>query len=547
MCYRLLIAAWLVFARAGILCAQSDGAVRSLPAEEDLVVGVELGGVAKAYPMSLVSSRKVIRDEVGNEEIVVLWDQTGNKANVFLAAMESERIPPRLRLEFNPQLEGAPFMDKETFTHWMGDGRAVEGPLRGNKLRLLSSGQVTWMAWKSAHRESEVYSAVDSKREDPTREPVAKLIAGERVDWDSLVKTFGRVIRVEPSLRQIVLQADSETQERVVPWTAQTEFYWHGGWGEGTNFVMGQRIYLMAYADTNKQWTAAHTVSDEMSLQGMSRPYVLKHFDKELSRVVLTDELGRKAPVEANVDQRSILVSSTSEPLVAGQACYYNSRIKGEERVVMELLDGPSFQSERALRFERQLEAVATNGLGGTILSMQTESNRLTLMIRRADAWIGRTLQVGDKGRLQLVGRADAPRRLTVMEVHPDYARLRVVVEVPANNLSQFQPGDEIRVLAKTPKILDPMVPVDLGRFTTRQERTDYFLSSTYCTCGMMGTACAGHWNTLAACKIHGCGLPDLVTGLIHEWIAGGKTDAQILELLRQRHGELVLKQHRLE
>ncbi|MEO8429837.1 MAG: hypothetical protein ABI651_22335, partial [Verrucomicrobiota bacterium] len=65
-----------------------------------------------------------------------------------------------------------------------------------------------------------------------------------------------------------------------------------------------------------------------------------------------------------------------------------------------------------------------------------------------------------------------------------------------------------------------------------------------YCPCGMMGDSCAGHWNTLAACKLHGCGMPNLITKLIGERIDAGQNDEAIFAELVQRNGKNILKLH---
>ena len=60
----------------------------------------------------------------------------------------------------------------------------------------------------------------------------------------------------------------------------------------------------------------------------------------------------------------------------------------------------------------------------------------------------------------------------------------------------------------------------------------------------MLGTSCAGHWNTLAACQLHGCGMPSVMTKVIGDWIDAGKSDDEIMAGLVQRDGEKILHQH---
>jgi hypothetical protein len=41
--------------------------------DEELVMGVDLGGEAKAYPISVLRSREVVNDELAGIPILVTW------------------------------------------------------------------------------------------------------------------------------------------------------------------------------------------------------------------------------------------------------------------------------------------------------------------------------------------------------------------------------------------------------------------------------------------------------------------------------------------
>jgi len=60
----------------------------------------------------------------------------------------------------------------------------------------------------------------------------------------------------------------------------------------------------------------------------------------------------------------------------------------------------------------------------------------------------------------------------------------------------------------------------------------------------MMGSSCAGHWNTLAACKLHGCGMPNLVTKQIGALIDRGASNSNILADLVKQNGTNMLRIH---
>ena len=129
-------------------------------------------------------------------------------------------------------------------------------------------------------------------------------------------------------------------------------------------------------------------------------------------------------------------------------------------------------------------------------------------------------------------------------DVHPDYSRVRIRLDFSDTALGNIQFGDELALFISLPDKISFETPPDLGRFAGRQERIDYLLSTIYCPCGMMGDSCAGHWNTLAACKLHGCGMPNLISKLAGDWIDLGRSDEAILAELVRRNGKNVLKIH---
>ena len=164
------------------------------------------------------------------------------------------------------------------------------------------------------------------------------------------------------------------------------------------------------------------------------------------------------------------------------------------------------------------------------------------MIVRRADAWYARSLKTNDA--IALMGQEGEKTSCLVADVRPDYSRVRLRLQFPESSALKVKAGDSVALFIKLPDAVNFETPPDLGRFTDRRERIDYLLSTIYCPCGMMGDSCAGHWNTLAACKLHGCGMPNLVSKLAGEWIDAGKSDEAILAALVQRYGKNVLKPH---
>jgi len=310
------------------------------------------------------------------------------------------------------------------------------------------------------------------------------------------------------------------------------------------DFSPGQRVYLIALTDDKKEWTTAHAIADEVSIQAMSRPFVLKQHDEHGHTLLFADDKERKAPANLITDEQTRFAILNHESLKPGRPYYFNSRQQGDALIATELLDAASFEADRCARLRDHRDQAAETGLLATVLETGEPNHRVALLVRRADAWFTRFLKINDRVVVRAADSQSAGNQFAVSDVRPDYARMRLQLEAGSSAMLQFKPGEEVRVLMKIPEAFDPEVPPDLGRFSERQDRIDYFLSTIYCSCGMMGTSCAGHWNTLAACKLHGCGMPNLMTKLIGELIDNGKGDSEILAALIQREGRIVLRPH---
>jgi thiol-disulfide isomerase/thioredoxin len=119
--------------------------------ENVLVYGLELPGGKRSYPLSEVKSRGVVNDTVGDVPIALL------APGEFEAVGFDRRLGAR-RLEFQPAVEpGAVMVDRETQSGWSGEGVAVRGPLRGERLTRLEGYVVEWHVWAAYNPETEIF------------------------------------------------------------------------------------------------------------------------------------------------------------------------------------------------------------------------------------------------------------------------------------------------------------------------------------------------------------------------------------------------------
>jgi hypothetical protein len=125
---------------------------RNKVADDRLVVGVEMNGEARAYPLRFIGYHHQVRDTVGGREILVSYCTVCRTGRVFSPVVDGRSETFRLvgMDHFN-----AMFEDKTTKTWWrQANGEGVAGSRKGSKLAELPSWQVTLKQWLALHPRS---------------------------------------------------------------------------------------------------------------------------------------------------------------------------------------------------------------------------------------------------------------------------------------------------------------------------------------------------------------------------------------------------------
>jgi hypothetical protein len=121
-----------------------------LPSNE-LVLGVDLDHVARAYPLpTVLAADGVLNDTVGGVDIVVLGGPGPYTAIAF-----DRRLGDRL-LRFSRR--NGCTVDEETGSVWDVTGVAVSGPLAGQRLAFVSSRVEEWYAWAAYNPTTDISS-----------------------------------------------------------------------------------------------------------------------------------------------------------------------------------------------------------------------------------------------------------------------------------------------------------------------------------------------------------------------------------------------------
>jgi hypothetical protein len=117
-----------------------------------LVVGIEIGGDARAYPVQFIGYHHQVRDSVGGRPVLVSFCTVCRTGRVFSPVVDGRTETFRLvgMDHFN-----AMFEDATTGSWWRQvNGEAVAGPKKGTVLAELPSRQVTLASWLALHPNS---------------------------------------------------------------------------------------------------------------------------------------------------------------------------------------------------------------------------------------------------------------------------------------------------------------------------------------------------------------------------------------------------------
>jgi len=121
-----------------------------LPART-LVVGVEAGGAAKAYPADALARQNPVVDTIGSAPVIVLLGEDGKSVRAFDRRLEGKT------LEFFLKPGTRELLDAETGSAWDFTGASTSGALAGRRLTRLRPVKDYWFDWKTYHPDTGVY------------------------------------------------------------------------------------------------------------------------------------------------------------------------------------------------------------------------------------------------------------------------------------------------------------------------------------------------------------------------------------------------------
>jgi hypothetical protein len=111
--------------------------------ETSLVIGLEVGDLAKAYDWEVLKQEKVILDKVGNHELLLTTSPDFSSFFVYNRTLNDQVL--------NFQLANEGLIDTNTQSKWNYLGQCLSGPLKGASLTPIQAYQEIWKYWQVFH------------------------------------------------------------------------------------------------------------------------------------------------------------------------------------------------------------------------------------------------------------------------------------------------------------------------------------------------------------------------------------------------------------
>jgi hypothetical protein len=125
--------------------------------DRETILGVSIGGAAKAYPLSkLTVQSPVLLDDVGGKPIMLVLGPDGISVRAFSRQMGATTLDFYGRGGANTSDPWA-LLESNTLSEWSFDGCAATGEMQGQCLDRIYTLKDYWFDWQHYHPNSGIY------------------------------------------------------------------------------------------------------------------------------------------------------------------------------------------------------------------------------------------------------------------------------------------------------------------------------------------------------------------------------------------------------
>ncbi len=129
-----------------------------------LIIGIEIHGESRAYPIQIIGYHHQVKDTVGNTPVMITYCTVCRTGRVYSPVVNGKLEKFRLvgMDHFN-----AMFEDETTKSWWQqATGIAIAGPLKGSRLEEIPSHQASLASWMRLHPNSTILQPDSNYKED---------------------------------------------------------------------------------------------------------------------------------------------------------------------------------------------------------------------------------------------------------------------------------------------------------------------------------------------------------------------------------------------
>ncbi len=124
----------------------------------EIILGLEIGGQSKAYPLSALRKVHVINDRVGKSSVLIVHRPDSDTTTAF------DPVHKGKTLKFQSAGPSADrLIDLQTHSTWNAYGLCLSGKLKGSQLKTIVLEPEFWFAWSEFRPKTGVYG-VPSRR-----------------------------------------------------------------------------------------------------------------------------------------------------------------------------------------------------------------------------------------------------------------------------------------------------------------------------------------------------------------------------------------------
>jgi len=126
----------------------------------ELIAGLRLGELSRAYPWSALRKQSPVLDTLAGTPVLLVVGDDGRSLRAFERRVDGRE----LHLFARPGGPPLRLVDAETGSTWSFTGEALSGPLAGEKLPRVQVLLDYWFDWKTYHPDTSVYRAAGLAR-----------------------------------------------------------------------------------------------------------------------------------------------------------------------------------------------------------------------------------------------------------------------------------------------------------------------------------------------------------------------------------------------